>query len=122
MKLLLAATVAVALASPAFAQSNGSMQGMSGMSNMQGMQGMQGMDHGSMVMAEGEGTVKSLDPKAGTVTIRHGPIAALKWPAMTMTFKASNPALLQGVSVGDSVKFQLMQMGGAITLTAIQAK
>lgn len=113
MKLLLAATVAVALASPAFAQSNGSMQGM---------QGMQGMDHGSMVMAEGEGTVKSLDPKAGTVTIQHGPIAALNWPAMTMTFKASNPALLQGVSVGESVKFQLMQMGGAITLMAIQAK
>jgi Cu(I)/Ag(I) efflux system protein CusF len=113
MKLVLVATAAIALASPAFAQSGGTMNGMSN---------MQGMDHGSMVMAEGEGTVKAVDLKAGTVTIQHGPISALKWPAMTMTFKASSPALLQGVSVGQVVAFKLMQMGGAVTLTAIQPK
>jgi Cu(I)/Ag(I) efflux system protein CusF len=115
MKRVLVAAAAVALASPAVAQSGGDMKGMSGMSNMQ-------TDHGSMVMADGEGIVQAVDPRAGSVTIQHGPIAALKWPAMTMTFKASNPALLQGVSAGQTVKFQLMQMGGAITLTAIQPK
>lgn len=109
MKLALAAAVALATASPAFAQSGGNMQGMS-------------MSQGSMVMADGEGVVKAVDPNAGSVTLQHGPIAALKWPAMTMTFKASNPALLRNVSVGQNVRFQLMQMGGAITLTAIQPK
>jgi Cu(I)/Ag(I) efflux system protein CusF len=113
MKLMLVATVAVAFAVPAFAQSTGNMQDMSRTPDM---------DQGSMVMAVGEGTVKAVDPNAGAVTIQHGPVAALKWPAMTMTFKASNPELLQGVSIGEAVKFQLMQMGGAITLTAIQPK
>lgn len=112
MKLRLVAAAAVALASPAFAQSSGSMQGMSGMST----------DRGAMVMADGEGTVKAVDAQAGAVTIQHGPIAALKWPAMTMTFKASRPALLEGVRVGQTVRFQLMQMGSAISLTAIQPK
>lgn len=88
---------------------------------MQGMS-MQGMDQGAMVMADGEGVVKAVDPNAGSVTIQHGPIAALKWPAMTMTFKASNPALLQNVSAGQSVRFKLMQMGGEVTLTAIAPK
>jgi Cu(I)/Ag(I) efflux system protein CusF len=72
MKLMLVAMATVALASSAFAQAGDNMQGMSGMSNIQGM------DHGSMVMADGEGVVKAIDPKAGTATIQHGPIAALK--------------------------------------------
>ena len=29
-------------------------------------------------------------PKAGTVSLSHGPVASLKWPAMTMEFKAAN--------------------------------
>jgi Cu/Ag efflux protein CusF len=39
---------------------------------------------------------------------------------MTMTFKASSFALLQGVSVGQNVRFKLMQMGGEVTLTGIE--
>ena len=45
-----------------------------------------GADHSSMIMASGVGVVKSVDAKAGTVVIQHDPIAALKWPAMTMSF------------------------------------
>jgi Cu(I)/Ag(I) efflux system protein CusF len=75
-----------------------------------------------MVMADGAGTVTALDPKAGVVTIHHGPIAKLSWPAMTMAFKATDPAVLQGVKVGQSVKFQLMQMGSDTQLTAIAPK
>jgi Cu(I)/Ag(I) efflux system protein CusF len=111
MKPMLVAMAAAAVASPAFAQAGGGMQAMSG---------MQGMDQGAMIMADGEGTVKALDLQAGTVTIQHGAIAALKWPAMTMTFKAANPGLLRGVRVGQTARFRLMQMGGAISLTAIQ--
>ncbi|QUD90537.1 copper-binding protein [Phenylobacterium montanum] len=56
--------------------------------------------------AEGVGQIKSIDAKGGTLTIHHGPIAALGWPAMTMTFKASREAL-QTAKAGQTVKFTL---------------
>jgi Cu(I)/Ag(I) efflux system protein CusF len=79
-----------------------------------------GADSASMTMADGAGVVTAIDAKAGTVTIHHAPIAKLNWPAMTMAFKASAPSVLQGVKVGQAVRFQLMQMGDAIQLTAIK--
>ncbi len=79
-------------------------------------------DHAAMVLADGEGVVKSVDAKAGTVTIQHAPIPALKWPAMTMPFKAAPPSILQTVKAGQAVRFKLMQMNGATTVTAIQPK
>ena len=39
-------------------------------------------------VAFASGKVEAVDATAGTVTIAHGPVDALKWPAMTMTFKA----------------------------------
>ena len=42
----------------------------------------------------GRGTVESLDPQAGSIEINHGPIATLKWPAMTMEFKVRDKAQL----------------------------
>lgn len=47
-----------------------------------------------------------MDAKAGAITLHHGPIAALGWPAMTMTFKAS-PEALQAAKVGQTVSFTL---------------
>lgn len=55
---------------------------------------------------QGVGVIKKLDLKAGSVTLQHGPIAALSWPAMTMSFKADS-ALLQGLKVGEKVNFTL---------------
>ncbi|HVI32023.1 copper-binding protein [Phenylobacterium sp.] len=55
----------------------------------------------------GVGVVKAVDARAGTVTIAHEPIKALGWPAMTMPFKVSDPALLKAAAVGDKVTFQL---------------
>ena len=53
---------------------------------------------------EGLGQVKAVDATAGKITLHHGPVPALGWPAMTMEFKAA-PALLQGVKPGQKVKF-----------------
>ncbi len=116
MKLFLAAAVALAVASPAIADPAGSM------ANMPGMAGGQKAAAAPMTTADGVGVVKAVDARKGTVTIQHGPIAGLNWPAMTMAFKASPPTLLQGVAVGESVKFKLMKMAGGIQLTAIQPK
>lgn len=44
---------------------------------------------------QAEASVDDVDAKAGTVMLNHGPVASLKWPAMTMEFKIANPALMK---------------------------
>jgi RND family efflux transporter MFP subunit len=58
---------------------------------------------------KGQGTVDSVDPKAGTVSLNHGAIPSLKWPAMTMEFKAANPSLLNGLRPGVPVSFEFVE-------------
>jgi Cu(I)/Ag(I) efflux system protein CusF len=64
------------------------------------------------------GTVQSVDSVARTVTIVHGPVAALQWPAMTMTFKAPN-ADLAAIKPGDEVSFEFTSTGMDGTITTI---
>ena len=47
-----------------------------------------------------KGTVKSVDAKGGTVTLDHEPVKSMKWPAMTMAFKAQDKALLDKLGAG----------------------
>lgn len=68
---------------------------------------------------EATGQIKSVDAKGGKVTIHHGPIAALGWPAMTMTFPATSEAL-KAAKAGQNVKFTLKLPDNQIT--AIQAQ
>ena len=69
-----------------------------------------------------EGTVESLDPRAGTVTVNHGPVPSLKWPAMTMEFKTSNSALLSGLTPGQRVSLEFVErQPGEYVATAISA-
>lgn len=44
---------------------------------------------------QAEATVDDVDAKAGTVMLNHGPVASLKWPAMSMEFKVANSALMK---------------------------
>ena len=65
---------------------------------------------GEMPMAEetgasAEGKVTDIDPGAGTVTIEHGPVESIGWPAMTMTFEA-DAQILEQVSVGEGIAFE----------------
>ena len=53
------------------------------------------------------------------VTISHGPVEGLGWPAMTMTFRAGDPAMLRGISVGDRVTFRFRQQGNDYPLTSL---
>jgi len=70
-------------------------------------------------MAEGE--VRKVDKDAGKVTLRHGPIANLDMPAMTMVFKVANPNMLHALKDGDKVRFSADRLNGAMTVTAIEA-
>jgi Cu/Ag efflux protein CusF len=42
-------------------------------------------------------------------------------PAMTMVFQVKDPAMLDSVKAGDKVKFQAERIGGAFTVTLIEA-
>jgi hypothetical protein len=52
-----------------------------------------------------EGQVTKVDRKAGTITIRHGRIANLDMPPMTMEFQAKDAAVLKQVKAGDKIRF-----------------
>ena len=53
----------------------------------------------------GEGKVERIGKEE--ITISHGPIAALQWGPMTMGFKLPAMGLPQGISVGNSVNFEI---------------
>ncbi len=69
-----------------------------------------------------EGSVDSVDPKTGTLTLNHGPVATLKWPAMTMEFQVANGALLGGLVPGQAVSVEFVErQPGEYVVTAIKA-
>ena len=70
-------------------------------------------------MGKGTGTVTAIDAAAGKITLDHGAIAAVGWPAMKMGFTAK-PELLKGIAVGDKVDFDLTVAGSAGEVTAIR--
>lgn len=53
------------------------------------------------------GVVKEVDPAGGRVTLSHGPIPAMQWPAMSMTFKLRDPKAAQSLKPGAEVSFEL---------------
>jgi Cu(I)/Ag(I) efflux system membrane fusion protein len=54
----------------------------------------------------------------GVITISHGPVPELKWPAMTMEFEAPGD-LARGVKAGDSIAFDFTAHDGAYRITRI---
>jgi Cu(I)/Ag(I) efflux system periplasmic protein CusF len=69
---------------------------------------------------KGTGVIKAIDAKSGTLTIQHGPIPAVSWPAMTMTFKAKPATLLKGLKVGQTVGFDTTVRGMDAEVTAVR--
>lgn len=69
-------------------------------------------------MADGE--VRRIDKAQGKITLRHGPIANLGMPGMTMVFKVADATMLDALEEGDKVKFAADRVNGALTVTAIE--
>ena len=57
-------------------------------------------------MGKSSGTVTAIDAATGKITLDHGAIPAVGWPAMKMGFSAK-PTLLKGIAVGDKVEFDV---------------
>jgi Cu/Ag efflux protein CusF len=67
-----------------------------------------------------DGEIRRIDKDAKKLTIRHGPLAKLDMPPMTMVFQVKDPAMLEQAKIGDKIRFQADKIGGAYTVTHIE--
>lgn len=104
---ILAATLALAAAVQVHAQS---------MSKP--MQEAPALTAPSMALVAGE--VRKMDPKTGLVVLKHEDIPNLGMPGMTMGFDVADRKMLDGLKVGDKVRFQAEIVQGKATITALQ--
>ena len=61
------------------------------------------------VLHQAEGKVESVAPDG--ITISHGPVATLQWPAMTMGFGKASPSAFPEIKRGDPVRFEFKEGG-----------
>jgi Cu/Ag efflux protein CusF len=101
------ALIAAALAMPAYAQHNAA-------------------DHSAHQAAPAtasaalsEGEIRKVDRDAQKITIRHGPIANLGMPPMTMVFQVRDPALLDRARTGDRIRFAAEKTAEGYIVTLI---
>lgn len=64
----------------------------------------------------GEGTVNSVDPAARKVNMTHGPVAALKWPGMTMDFQVAPGTDMSVFKPGENLRFTLKRAADGMYL------
>jgi Cu/Ag efflux protein CusF len=67
-----------------------------------------------------DGEVRKLDPATGLIVLRHGDIPNLAMPAMTMGFDVADKKMLDGLKVGDKVRFQAEMVKGKATVTELK--
>lgn len=64
------------------------------------------------------GTVTKVDQANSKVTIAHGPVQSLKWPAMTMSFVVKDKVLFGRLGSGKKVEFEFVQQGRDYVITS----
>jgi Cu/Ag efflux protein CusF len=124
---------ALSLADAVFAQSD-NMQGM----DMKGMDAkncanmMKGTDAQKckdMMGSKGgmqadthqaDGTVKAIDKEKLKITLAHGPVKTLNWPAMTMGFSVKDKSMLDKMTVGQKVHVEFVKQGNDYVVTSIK--
>ncbi|GAA4015971.1 copper-binding protein [Actimicrobium antarcticum] len=68
------------------------------------------------------GEIRKVDKDAGKITIRHGELKNLGMPAMTMVFRASDPALLERLKTGDKVNFVADKVNGQFVAKQVEVQ
>jgi Cu(I)/Ag(I) efflux system periplasmic protein CusF len=66
-----------------------------------------------------DGEVRKVDAAQGRLTLRHGPLPQLSMPPMTMVFRVADAALLDGLQIGDAVRFTVERRTTGLTVTRI---
>ena len=86
---------------------------VSASSDMANMPMAADMKHGKAA-----GTVTAIDAAQGSITLDHGAMSGIGWPAMTMGFTIK-PDQLTGIKVGDKVNFEVDWDGKVGSITKI---
>ncbi|WP_211454298.1 copper-binding protein [Collimonas antrihumi] len=122
LSLLLALSASVAVSGPAIAQSGSAktmdMKGMD-MKNMP----MDNMNSGSTAKVtthQATGVVKAVDTAKGTVTLAHGPVKSLNWPAMTMTFSVKDKMLFDKLAIDKKVTIDFAKQGADYVVSSVK--
>jgi Cu(I)/Ag(I) efflux system protein CusF len=88
---------------------------------------MEGMNHAPDAARAGQvytaqGTLMSVDAAAPKAVIKHTPVAALGWPAMTMGFAVEDADLLAGLKPGDAVRFDFRLEGTTAVIVDLERR
>lgn len=67
-----------------------------------------------------KGEVTKIDEDQAKITIRHDPIKKFDMDAMTMVFKAADPAMIKAVKPGDKIQFNVDKVNGQMTVTKLE--
>jgi Cu/Ag efflux protein CusF len=107
---------AAVLAGSAAAQMNMDMKdgGMKGMDMKPQKKAAKGTVH------KATGVVTKVDSESGKVTIKHGPVQSMKWPAMTMAFSVKDRGLLDKLAKDRKVQFEFVQEGKDYVVTSVK--
>ena len=65
------------------------------------------------------GVIESIDTENKKITIKHEPIPAVNWPAMTMRFTQISDTRADDIKPGDKVAFTFVQQGNLSVLRDI---
>src|SRR6266702_2771665 len=103
-RILRASVLASALVGAALTLQLSGALAQGGMSDMKKMPGMNDV---------------KMNPANHKVTFDHGPIPAIKWPAMTMEFAVAPSVDLAKLKTGDKVNFTLSGSGNTYTVQSI---
>ena len=65
------------------------------------------------------GEVAKIDKATGRLTLKHDGIKNLDMPPMLMAFRVRDPKMLDGLSVGDRVRFVAERVDGQYTVMSL---
>jgi Cu/Ag efflux protein CusF len=69
---------------------------------------------------DARGVVRKVNTAQSKITLKHGPIQKYDMPGMTMSFRAKDPVLLNGLKPGDEVDFDVLIEGTKFFVTGIR--
>jgi len=68
---------------------------------------------------QAQAEVVKLDKASARLTLKHGEFKYLDMPAMTMVWRVRDPKGLEGLAVGDRVRFTGERIDGQFTVTSL---
>ncbi len=113
MKIVLAVVAMLAVVPAAYSQ------GMKDM-DMKDMDMKMGNKEAKGTVHKAAGVVTNVDAAKSKVTIKHGPVQSLDWPAMTMAFSVKDKAVLGKLAKDKKVHFEFKEEGKDFVITDVK--